>query len=170
MAVTVEDGSNVAGSNAYTNEAAYIAWASLTFDETVTTSDALSAAIVRACQRLDSLPWKGWRTYGRAQAMAFPRSEMTDGEGNEISEDEIPAEVIEAQHYMTRAELASPGSLSPSITRQGQKVLNKVGDLGWEVTGAPNTIDSYRPVMTAVDDLLAGLLIGGGATTLLLRG
>src|ERR1700758_2726969 len=55
------------------------------------------AAIRRATTYLcNSWPWKGFRLKGRDQALAWPRTEVTDGEDNIVASDSVPAEIIQA--------------------------------------------------------------------------
>lgn len=166
MALIIEDGTGVTGAQAYADAAAYVSWATAQFGAapTATTAD-IEAAILRSVARLETLRWVGAKVGGRAQALAWPRTDALDGEGNEIAETEIPAEVITAQHAMTKAELDSPGALSPNVTLTGQKVLNKVDVLGWEVQKAPNTVESARVQVTAAMDAIRALLAGGDSTT-----
>jgi hypothetical protein len=169
MALTIEDGTGVTGAQAYANAAAYVAWATAHVGAAPTdTTTAIEAAILRSVARLETLRWVGAKVNGRAQALAWPRSDALDAEGNDIAETEIPSEVITAQHAMTQAELASPGALSPNVTLAGQKVLTKVDVLAWEVQKAPNTVDAARVQVTAAMDAIRALLAGGDSTTRML--
>lgn len=171
MALTLEDGTGVVGAEAYADAAAFDAWALAYWGNSLVGTDTdKEAAIRRAVAYLDALAWIGVRTGGRTQALAWPRTDAIDSEGNELATDEIPAEVIEAQHVLARAELAAPGLLSPDVTLSGKKVLTEVKGIRWEVQKAPNTVDAARPVITAAMDLVDGLLIsGGGKTSFLAR-
>lgn len=146
MALIIEDGTGVSGAEAWADAAAYDAWLVSFFDETSLASvSTKEAAIRRAVAFMNGLEWVSTATAG----LSWPR----DGY------DDIPAAIVFAQHVYTRAELASPGSLSPSVTLQGEKVLNKVGEIGWEVVSAPNTPDAKRPIVTMALDALKGLLL-----------
>lgn len=171
MPLIIEDGTGIAGAQAYADAAAYVTWATAQFGAAPAASTILvEAAILRAVARLETLRWVGAKAGGRSQALAWPRTGAVDAEGEEIAETEIPAEVITAQHAMTRAEIDSPGALAPNVTLAGRKVLNKVSTLGWEVQKAPNTVDAARMTVSAAMDAIKGLIIGGdGATRFLER-
>ena len=170
MALIVETGAGLASSEAYADATAFAAW-HLAFYGTPTTATnpQAEAAIRRAVAYLDGLAWIGIKANGRDQALAWPRSDAVDADGNEIEDDEIPAEVIAAQHALTRAELASPGALSPDVTLAGKKVLTEVKGIRWEVQKAPNTVDAARAVVTAAMDRIRGLLVAGGSATKMLE-
>ena len=166
MPLTIETGAGVSGAQAYADAAAYVTWATAQFGAAPAASTALiEAAILRAVARLETLRWVGSKVGGRSQALAWPRSDAVDAEGEEIAETEVPAEVITAQHAMTKAEIDSPGALAPNVTLFGKKVLNKVNTLGWEVQKAPNTVDASRMTVSAAMDAIKGLLVNGDGST-----
>lgn len=165
MALIVEDGSAVSGAECYANADAFVTWHTANWGAAPTASTALQeAAIRRAVAYLDALRWVGQRTNGRDQALAWPRAYAVDAELYEIATDEIPAEVIDAQHILTRAEIASPGALSPEVTLSGKKVLTGVKGITWQVQAGPNTVDGARAVVTMAMDRIKGLLINGGSS------
>jgi len=170
MALIIETGTGSSTSEAYADAAAYVAWhtayrgAAPTADTTT-----IEAAIRRSVSYLDALRWVGTRVNGRSQSLSWPRQDAVDGEGNEIAETDIPAEMISAQHALTRAEIASPGALSPDVTLSGKKVLTEVKGIRWEVQKSGNTVDAARQVVTEAMDLVKGLLIGGGSDTRMLE-
>lgn len=166
MALIIETGAGVTGAQAYADAAAYKAWHLAYYGAAATDTDALiEAAILRSMAFLEGLRWVGARVGGRSQALAWPRTDALDADGEDIAETEVPAEVIHAQHAMTRAELASPGALSPDVTLAGQKVLTKVDVLSWEVQKVPNTVEAARLTVTAAMDKIAALIVGGGSAT-----
>lgn len=170
MALTIETGAGAANSEAYADAAAYVAWHTAYRGAAPTdTTPNVEAAIRRAVAYLDGLKWVGTRATGRTQALAWPRQDAVDSEGNEIAETEIPAEVIDAQHALTRAELVAPGALSPDVTLSGKKVLTEVKGIRWEVQKTGNTVDAARATVTEAMDRIAGLLAGGGSATKMLE-
>ena len=162
MALIVENGTNVANADCYADVAACSAWAVAYYGSSLNGNNAdKEAAIRRAVAYLDSLPWKGARTYGRAQPLAWPRTGIT-----EIGANEIPREVIFAQHVLARAEFQSPGVLTPSASRLGVK-REKVDvlEVEYDTSTATGSIEDARTIVTMAMDRLAGLLtrrIGGG--------
>lgn len=108
MALTVEDGTNVSNADALTTVAfvdTYHAdnpnWAGTLGDK--------EAAIKAGTRRLDlAYAFKGARTFGRLQSLVWPRKDVTDCEGNEVGENEIPIEVQRAVAELALLELLSP--------------------------------------------------------------
>jgi hypothetical protein len=169
MALTIETGTGTPGAQAYADAAAYSAWHLAHYGTATTAADTdIEAAILRSTAFLEGLRWVGAKVGGRPQALAWPRKEALDADGFEIAENEIPEEVIFAQHALTRAEITAPGSLSPDVTLFGQKVLTQVDVLQWEVQKAPNTVDAARLTVTAAMDRIKGLIAGGGFATRIL--
>ena len=116
MTLIIETGTGAANAEAYADAAAFVAWATA-FDGAAPSgaTTAIEAAIRRAVAYLDALRWVGQKTFGRVQARAWPRAWVTDRDGWDISANVVPVEVIEAQHMLTQAELASPGCLAPQV-------------------------------------------------------
>jgi hypothetical protein len=165
MALVIEDGSNVSGAEAYADAAALDAWALKVWGAALTgDDDAKEAAIRRAVAWLDAQAWVGTRANGRDQSLAWPRKNAIDADLYKIGETEIPNELITGQHILARAELTSPGVLSPDVTLSGNKVLTEVKGIVWTPQSAPNTVEAARPVITMAMDAIKGLLVNGGRT------
>lgn len=81
---------------------------------------------------------------------------------------EVPRNIKLAQAVLARVEQAEPGALQPSVTPGAQKVLTRVGEVGWEYIGAKG-VDAQRRVVTMAEDLLKPYL-DGGQTRFLARG
>lgn len=123
------------------------------------------AALVRASGYLDGRyrsRFPGRKAGGRTQALEWPRLNATDGAGEAIADDEVPAEVLSATFEAALRELRSPGSLVPDFTA-GQVVTSKRVKAGpVETETAFGSVDSAaeaRPIIGVIDDLLAGLLV-----------
>lgn len=165
MPLVVETGSCVAGANAFVTRAEFIEFAELYYPgTTVPDTTATDGAIVRASLWLSSYPsWEGSKACDCTTLLAWPRSGVTDCDGCEYDDDVIPEIVKQATYIAALVELASPGSLTPSIT-PGQRVKrNKVDVIEQEFMtpveqgfykGQLNPIESLRPVLTQVRDLL----------------
>lgn len=176
MSLIVEDGSCVATANAFVERAALIAYATAYYPAaTVPDDETTDAAILRASLWLTSFPeWDGSMTCGRGlQGLAWPRSGVTDCNGDSIPDDEVPAEVEHATFLASLAELTSPGVLTPVVTPGKQKKSVKV-DVVAETYMTPqeqglagrDTVDTLRPVLTAVSDILKCLAaLPDGANT-----
>lgn len=169
MALIIEDGTGVVGAEAYADLDACVAWAVKYFGHSLTGSDATKeASIRRAVQFMDGLPWKGRATHTRdRQTLAWPRASVFDSEGYAIEIDEIPEEIIFAQHVFARAEHQSAGILSPQVDRSAQKVLSKVDEIQWTVLAQPG-VDAARPVVTMAMDKIKQFLIGGGGASVVM--
>ena len=158
MVLIIEDGSNVAGAEAYADVSAFEAWETAYFGAAVVAAETdKEAAIRRAVAFMDGLPWRGERAHGRGQALAWPRSNVVDDEGRTVASNAIPDAVIFAQHVLSKAEIESPGVLAPQVDRSAHKVLNKVGEIGWKVMAVPG-VAAARPVNLMAMDALRGLL------------
>ncbi len=165
MALIVETGSCVPTANALVTRADLITYAadyypSVTVPD-ITTTD---GAILRASAWLSSFPvWDGEMTCGRGlQGQAWPRTGITDCNGDDVPEDEVPIEVEQATYVASLAELVKPGVLTPTITPGKQKKREKIDviDVSFMtpkeqgVAGSLDPVQSLRPVLTTVRDLL----------------
>lgn len=104
--------------------------------------------------------FRGKRTDGRSQDLEWPRTGATDSEGNEIPDDEVPTEVEEATYEAALRELVDPGSLSPAFVASQQVTREKVGpvEVAYADAQASGAMPPNRPVVPAIDDILAGLI------------
>ena len=166
MALIIEDGTGVSGADAYASVTACSAWAVDYFGHSLTGSTAdKEAAIRRAVAYMDGLKWKGKRTYGRSQSLAWPREGVTDCEGLDIADDEIPDEVIFAQHVLARAEFQSPGVLSPSgaLAQVVKREKVDVIEQEYDTSRLQGSIEELRPIVTmAMDKLRCFLTVQPG--------
>jgi len=71
------------------------------------------------------------------------------------------ANVAEAAYEAAIAEVAAPGIWSKTFTPAEQKVLTKVGDIQWTVTGDASKGGASIPRSTKIESMLR-LCIGGG--------
>lgn len=146
MALTIEDGSGVDGADSFATGAEYVADLSDLFGETVTADE---PALRRSFVYLKSLSWK--------EDYPFPALGGT-----------IPADVKQAQSILARHEATTPNGLQPSVVPGQQKVLNRVGDIGWKVTGSSGS-NSQRAVVTMAMDLLKPYINANGNTKFVSR-
>lgn len=161
MALVIETGAGLASAEAYASVADCSAWAVKYYGHALTGSEAdKEAAIRRAVAYMDGLKWKGTRTHGRSQALAWPRDGVTDCEGDAIASDVIPPEVIFAQHVLARVEFQSPGALSPSVTL-GNIVKRERVDVieqEYDTSRLQGNSDEMRPLITMALDRIGCLL------------
>lgn len=163
--LVVETGSCVPTANAFVLRAALIAYATAYYpDLTVPDDTDTDAAILRSSSWLSSFPeWDGAMKCGRGlQGLAWPRTGVTDCNGDSVPDDEVPVEVQNATYLAALAELSSPGILTPVITPGKQTKRVKVDVIEEEymtpqeqgVTGSADPLETLRPVLTSIMDLL----------------
>jgi hypothetical protein len=165
MALIVEDGSCVATANAFVSRAELIAYAAdYRPDLTIADDATTDAAVMRASMWLSTFPdWDGEMACGRgSQGLAWPRSDVTDCNDDDVPSDEIPWEIKQATYLAAIAELSSPGVLTPTITPGKQAKREKVDVIEVEYMTpfdqnsktAPDVVEVLRPVLSAVSDLI----------------
>ena len=170
MTLVVETGNCIANANALVTRAGFLAYAALYYPATTVTDDETTdAAILRASQWMSTFPdWDGSMTCGRGlQGQAWPRTGVTDCNGDSVPDDEVPVEVQNATHLATLAEYASPGILTPVVTPGKQKKSVKVDVIAesymtpWEQgkKGSTDPVEQLRPVLTAIRDQLKCMAI-----------
>ncbi len=136
-----------------------------------------TAALVRASGALDGIygsRFPGYKTGGRVQSLAWPRTGARDACANEdIPDDEIPVQVENAAYELALAELVRPGSSSPTVTPgrvvKRQKVEGIEREFFSASEGAAMSPDAMRPVLMAVEDALRCILVPVSASVDLLR-
>ena len=167
MALTVEDGTGVTGADCYADVTACSAYAVLYYGAALTGSSGdKEAAIRRATAYLDGLAWRGSRTNGRAQPLAWPRTSMVDCDGNDIASNEIPSELIIAQHELARAEFQSPGLLSPQGSLRDTMVRREkvdVIEVEYDTTRVTASTANAQVLVDAAMRRIKCFLIGGGS-------
>ena len=177
MALIVETGLCVPTANALVTRAELIAYAADYHPNTTVADDTTTdGAILRASTWLSSYPeWDGSQTCGRGlQGLAWPRTGVTDCNDDAVPTDEVPTEVKQSTYVAAMAELVSPGILAPTITPGKQKKSVKVDVIAevymtpeeQGVTRAVNPVETLRPVLTTVNDLIRCMAsVPDGTTT-----
>lgn len=166
MTLIIEDGSVVTGANSYASIATvttycasmgYTAWAGTSI------TDALrEAAILRAMNYMEALPWNGVKT-ARDNPLSWPRYSMYDREGYAIDTDDVPQVVVNALCEAAYRELQTAGILQPDDTRDGMLTSISVAgavSLEW-ANGAPR-----RTNFRIITDMLKGLIAPEGGIQL----
>lgn len=122
--------------------------------------DAKEAAIRRATTYLSTaFLWKGSKTNGRSQALAWPRSDVEDAEGETVADDEIPVEIVQACCEVAVLELTTPGYTAPNVDLTARVKMESVaGAVSTEYFAAPMNAQAARPAMSIVRDLVSGLV------------
>lgn len=165
--LTVEDGTGLADADAFVSVAdcdayhdarATTAWT----DEPSSPPEAKEAAIRRATAWLsNSFAWKGTRLNGRDQALAWPREDVEDAEGEEVASDVVPIEVVHATCEAAAYELANPGGLNPNVDLTARIRSEQIGPMRTEYAFSGLSAEAARPVLLAVRGLISGLLSSG---------
>lgn len=120
------------------------------------------AAIRRATSWLsNSLTWKGAKTNGRAQALAWPRVGVIDEEGEDVPSNEVPIEIVQACCIAAAYERTNPGGLTPTVNLSNQVKSKGVGPLRKEYFAPAMSAEAAKPILTRVTDLVSGLVAGG---------
>jgi hypothetical protein len=136
--LVIEDGSGVAGADSFITVAELDAIASKYFNAPAHDGPASKkAALRRSFLYLKSLKWRD----------EFPTFDGT-----------VPDDVKLAQGVLAFYEGFNPNGLAPSVVPGQQKVLNRVGEIVWQVTGSTG-VDAQRAVVTMAQDLLAPFLL-----------
>lgn len=141
MAIIVENGTGVAGAESFITVAEYDTLHTNIYAQADGASTAQKeSALRRSWYYLKSLPWK--------TEYPFPKLGGT-----------IPADVKLAQALLTHYEMDNINGLAPSVIPGQQKVLNRVGEIGWAVTGSSG-VNAQRANVLMADDLLKPYLAG----------
>lgn len=170
MALTVEDGTGLAGADAFVSATTVETYAdsrALTGWTDSSDDDGKDAAIRRATTYLSAgFTWKGHRRSGRSQALAWPRYGVHDADGWVVASDAVPTEIVQACCELAVYELATPGGLSPTVDLTARVKRKKIGPIETEYAVPSMTADSARPILTLVEDLISGLLANGSNSNL----
>lgn len=124
------------------------------------TDPARESALLRASVWLDATyrqQFPGFKTGRRAQLREWPRSDATDQNCDPIPYTEVPIEILSATYEAALRELSLPGSLSPDFVASEAVTSERVGPVSVTYQTATSLAD-VRPVVSVVDDLLAGLI------------
>jgi hypothetical protein len=183
MALTVENGSNVAGADSYVSLVDFKAYAdarglAYPIDDTL-----IEQAIRRATGYIETYRGRfpGYRTYRRAQLLEWPRTgayyyvpdagrsqafyffgQQDYGFGvqgfDTIGSNTIPPEIIKALCEAASREVNDPGTMEPDFERGGAIQSLTAGSVGIVYSGAAIPGTSRQ----IIDGILAGLLMPSG--------
>lgn len=160
MSLTPETGSGVAGADTYVTLVEVRAFAlkrGLSFPASGAGDAAGEAALVMACDLMETLDWRGTKTEGDGP-LVWPRTDVVLDDGTEIAVDEIPQKIKDAQCQLA-IENAAGTDLQPSGT--GQEVIREKVDV-LEVEYAPGGGGTVTPQFNKAMAMLAPYLESGG--------
>lgn len=172
MSLIVEDGTGKSDAEAYLSVAAFTTYcAARGYVLTGKTDPQIEQALRRGTAWLDgsyTAQFPGLQVNGIEQALEWPRTDAIDAKGRELPDDAVPRQIVSADAEAAWRELNAPGSLSPDtvLAERVKRTRKKVGDLEKEIEYADATgADASRPVVSAIDDILASLLPKASSTT-----
>lgn len=165
MPFVLQDGTNATGANAYVDEAYFESYCE-TRGKTYNTSADVLALSVRCTTWIDGVFWSrfpGTKAGGREQLTQWPRKSAYDVNGDAIGETEIPHEIKDACCEAMVREGDEPGVLSPDFVVGDRIKRERAGPVETEYFQSGRGLDSVRPVLSVVGDILAPLLETGGS-------
>lgn len=164
MTLIVETGAVVANANSYASVATVDAYHSARGNTAWSGTDAVKeAAILRAMDFVEGLPWKGQKT-AYTNPLQWPRLNVVDRSGFAVPADSVPQGVVYALCAAALVELVTPGALAPALARGGMVKSEKVDVI--ETTymdGAPSST-TYPAIMAPLKGL-----VGAGNVVELVR-
>lgn len=163
-ALIVETGAVVANANSYVSVADAAAFHTARGNATWTGTDAVKeAAILRAMDYVEGMPWKGQKT-AYANPLQWPRLNVVDRNGQDVPADSVPQGVVYALCAAALVELVTPGALAPALARGGMVKRKKVDVIETEfMDGAPSST-TYPAIMAPLKGL-----VGAGNVVELVR-
>ena len=175
MAFTVEDGTGVAGANAYIDVpffTEYFTERGVTFTET---DDVIKTWIIQATDYIEQV--FGWRLVGvkktETQGLHFPATEAYSRDGTLLADDAVPVALKRACTSYANRVKSGPLMPDPLVSDEGYNVVTsrkKIGPIEKEFrvmgsSGQPILIRSYP----AADSLITPLLSYASAGTRVIR-
>lgn len=160
MPLTVEDGTCVPDADSWVDLAGARVIAE-SYGMTLPDDDTGAEAALRfgALWLSNNFSWNGTRTCANVNLLAWPRTGVTDCEGNAIPDDAIPPQIILAQVYAG----ANRGVLNPVVTPGQQVRREKVDVIEVEYMtplqqgvrpGTYDPVAAAKPILSFVNDLI----------------
>lgn len=155
MALIIEDGSLVDGANSYCSVAYARSYAAARGKEFPSTTNEAEVLLIQAADYLESYRarFKGSKV-AKSQSLQWPRSGVTEVDGFDVAEDEIPDLLMRAQAQLAidcQGQELQPNSDGRAVVSEEIAGVIKT-DYASNVSGAP------RPVFAAAEAMLAPLL------------
>jgi len=150
----------VVGTNSYINVAdADTYFGDLIHAElwTAASEETQAKALVTATKMLDRRYWAGTK-YSDAQALDWPRSGLTDPEGNEVAEDAVPQFVLDATCELALALIEDPSIQAPDDAGNIKSIKTGTVGVEWFGSGAVGLSSSGLPQI--VEELIGYYLAG----------
>jgi len=158
MPLIVETGEGLANADSYVSVDQFNAYRQGVYGSAAgETPELVEAALRRATMYIDLKyidKWIGYRTTGRTQALAWPRTVTNRGYREFLGIDEIPREIIQATCEAAIRELSSPGSLMPDYVSAERIIREKVGPIETQYAASGSPV----PQVPIIDNLLRSLV------------
>lgn len=167
MAIIVEDGTGLETANSFVA----VAFADSYFDDLNAAqwvgSDANKAeALIRASLFLSGrYKWKGKKLNARTQALAWPRTDVYDGDEYPVASDAVPKEIKAAVCELAAKELVSPRTLFPEVLLSQMVKSEQIGALRVDYLNAFNAVTDAIPNYPYVLSLISGLIDSAAGVT-----
>jgi len=153
MALTIEDGTIVAGADSFATAAELVTYAA-NFGRVIPADTPSQEALLRrAALEMNAKPWKG-RTVSQDQMLAWPRYEVCLNRFL-LPSNTIPAQ-IKAGQMALATEIHADDMKDPS-TKQGAAIRKKVGPIDLEYAVASSTVTKAAAIRQSYAQF-AGLL------------
>lgn len=154
MPLTIETGAGIVGANSYATVEEARAYATARGLTLPATDGPVEAALVLACDKLETYRYRGAKT-AADQALMWPRAEAyLDGAYDAVATDYIPAQLKFAQCQFA-VESANGADLQP--TGSGREVIEKTVDV-LTTKYAPTGAGTVTPQFNKAEAILAPLL------------
>lgn len=138
------------------------AWNALAAVGTLTADDVKGQYLVQAFRMLDVLAWSGSKT-SSSQPMAWPRTGVTDIDGNPVAVDAVP-KAIENAMYELAAQLAGDPTIATAV--QSGSNVHRVEAKGVGVQFfRPTNIPGVSPTFPVPVQRLIGPFLGSAKAT-----
>lgn len=163
MAITVEDGTGLAGADSFISVADADTFHTDRGNTTWTGTDAVKEVALRRASFFltHAFSWKGEPLTQRTQALAWPRVGVIDGDGFSVDSDAVPQEIKDATCLAALQELVTQGSLNP-ITKPSDAVdVVKIGPLMFDFANSSSSPLNKRTQITEMLDVIADLRTPG---------
>lgn len=166
MAFTLEDGTGLAGANAYISAAEFDAyWTDRGFDTSALSTAQKQVAIIKATDYIENryrTRFKGSREF-ELQALSFPRVRLYDEDGRKV--EGLPTKLKQATAEYAKRALTAELAPDPTTDARGQKVTRfkeKIGPLEEETQySEAGSASSFKPY-PAADKLLQEYVTASG--------
>jgi len=164
MTIIVEDGSGIENANSYVSVEDMVAFLAARNLEIEDGNE--SASLFLAMSILEAECFKGTKEES-SQALSFPRSQITDKEGNDIAANTIPSNVVNAlcflAYYLDQDEEFINAS-GPEVKKKMIDIITTEYAVGESIVSDKNSIKNLPLVYNEIKHLLKNVSSSSGRT------